>query len=92
MALTHPGTLTADQAVTVEIDNHGGWVEVVNRSQTGEIWVRVDGEDATVAGEDCYLVLGSRRLAVPVAVTLYQAAAVSLIASDALDYTVEAGG
>lgn len=92
MALTHPGTLTADTAVSVEIDNHGGWIEIVNRSQTGEIWARVDGQDATVAGEDCYLVLGSRRLQVPVSVTLYQPASVSLISTDPLDYTVEAGG
>jgi hypothetical protein len=90
MARAKSGTLTAGVAVDVEITDHDNWVEIVNRSQTGEIWARTDGQDATVAGDDCYVVLGARVL--PVRALDTAAATVSLISTGALAYTVEAVG
>lgn len=84
------GTLTGGAVTTVSITHHNNAVEVVNRTQTGAIWVRVDGTNPTVAGDDCYVVLGARRIPVPG--PDITAADVRLISADALDYTVEAVG
>jgi hypothetical protein len=90
MARVISGTLTANTVAPLTITDHNNWVEVVNRSQTGEIWVRTDGTDPTVAGNDCYVVLGARRLHITKADT--QSADVRLISNAALAYTVEAVG
>lgn len=62
-AYARSGALTANVAasVTVYVGPQGLWV--TNRSQAGEIWVRMDGTAATVAGNDCFVVLGARNFA-----------------------------
>lgn len=82
------GTLTASTVATVAItDAWPDGITVVNRSQTGTIWVRLDGTDPTVAGDDCYPVLGARHF--PATTVRKEAVTVKLISSAALDYTVE---
>lgn len=87
------GTLVADAVTTVTItDTWPGGIEVVNRSQTGQIWVRLDGVAPTVAGDDCFLVMGARYFDPPgpgIAGSNTENTVVKLISSAALDYTVE---
>jgi hypothetical protein len=84
MAYAASGTLTGGAVTTVTVTATADGVEVINRTQTGEIWVRLDGTDPTVAGADCFVVLGAR---------LFPArnglVTVKLIASSALAYAVE---
>lgn len=82
------GTLTSNVVTSVEItDAWPAGIEVINRSGTGEIWVRLDGVNPTVAGDDCYVVLGARRFE-PQTVGR-ESVTVKLISSGALKYTVE---
>jgi hypothetical protein len=82
------GTLTANTAAPITItDAYPDGVWVHNRSQTGEIWVRFDGTNPTVAGDDCFLVLGSRLF--PVTTVGRESVTAKLISSQALAYTVE---
>lgn len=96
------GTLTASAVASVDIttltryvgidwDGISDGIWVINRSQSGQIWVRLDGEDPTVAGDDCYVVLGARFFPNPKARggDAGEAVTVKLISSAALDYTVE---
>jgi hypothetical protein len=71
-------------AVTVQAWQYG--VNVINRTAGQEIWVRLDGTDPTVGGNDCFLVLGARNFPVDLkAGTL----TVKLISSGTPNYTVE---
>lgn len=85
MAHTVSGVLVAGvvSTVTVESDSRGGY-EVVNRSQTGEIWVRADGTDPTVGGADSWVVLGARRFR-----SRFNPITVRLISTGALNYAVD---
>ncbi len=91
MAKTKSGTLTPNTAVAVPITNHGGSLEIVNRSSSGEIWIRVDGTPAVVEADDNYVVLGYGARRLPVTALATQTATASLISTEALEYTVEAG-
>lgn len=51
------GTLVATEAITVKFPQYFWNLMVVNRSTNQEIWVRSDGDDPTVAGDDCFPVL-----------------------------------
>lgn len=51
------GTLVAGTVTTVKFPQYFWNLTVVNRSTNQEIWVRTDGEDPTVAGDDCFPVL-----------------------------------
>lgn len=82
------GTLTAGQAATVTITDAYPSVLVINRSGTGAIWVTLDGSTPTVAGANCYPVLGSRSFGIDPG---SRPTVVKLISSAALDYTVEGG-
>lgn len=90
MANAKSGTLTPNVVTAVAITN--GWpdgVEVINRTGTGQIWVRLDGVNPTVAGDDCYVVLGARRFDPPDGANRPWPLSVRLISTEALDYTVE---
>ena len=81
------GTLTQAQVEDVEItDAHPDGITVINRSQTGAIWVRLDGPDPEVEGDNSHPVLGVRYFPAPRA---QQAVTVKLLSDEALDYTVE---
>lgn len=51
------GTLVATEVTTIKFPQYFWNLVVVNRSSNQEIWVRTDGEDPTVAGDDCFPVL-----------------------------------
>lgn len=83
-----PGIVTE---VTVTVDPFGGnrGVGITNRTGTGEIWVRIDGEDPIVEGDDCYIVIAVRELETP---TGASSITVKLLSNDAISYTVEGSG
>lgn len=91
------GTLVANVVTTVDIDNAGGEIEIVNRTLTGAIYVRFGPSAATVAaptvaGDDCYVVVGARRFDLRHAAILEtDTLRVKLISSAALDYSIEGG-
>ena len=51
------GNLTANTVTTVKFPQYFWNLIVVNRSADQEIWVRSDGENPSVAGDDCFPVL-----------------------------------
>lgn len=101
MARSHSGTLTPSTVAPVtvgpvsssstgfgaDVETVTGGIEVVNRSLTGEIWVRLDGVDPVVGADDCFVVLGARRFDNP---TVGGSVTVKLISTAALTYSVEA--
>lgn len=90
MATSKSGTLTANtvKSETVEVVAFGTekGLSVTNRSTTGEIWVRLDGVDPTVAGDNCKLVIGTRSFALSDGIS---SVTVKMISTDALSYCVE---
>lgn len=87
MRTAKSGTLTPSAITSVTITEGYPSVEIVNRSLTGTIWVTLDGTDPTVAGDNCYPVLGVRVFNLPAPHTT--AVTVKLLSTAALDYTVE---
>jgi hypothetical protein len=94
MPNTSHGALTAGQVKRVAVTPGADGIVVVNRSGTGAIWVRFDGTDPQVGGDDTYVVLGSRQF--PVDRRSLQrigaALTVRLLAEAATNYSVEAVG
>lgn len=84
MSYAKSGTLTISTVASVTVTADGGGVQVVNRSQTGVIWVRLDGTDPVAAADDCFSVLGVRHFP-----THTGAVTVKMISANALDYSVE---
>jgi hypothetical protein len=86
MAATAHGTLTGGQVTTVTVDIGYGGFEVVNRSLTGTIWVRYDGQDPAPGAAGSFSVLGARAFELrrrgPIEVRL--------VADAGLDFSVEA--
>lgn len=80
-------TISTVDRVTVT-DAYPGGIEVINRSQSGTIWVRFDGVDPTVGGDNCHPVLGARFFENPWA-DRAENIQVRLISDAALAYTVE---
>jgi hypothetical protein len=87
MANTKSGQLTANAVATVSVDNAQRGLDIVNRDMTGEIWVTLDGSTPTVAGDNCYVVLGARYFDTQGTTT----ATVKLISTQALRYAIEGG-
>lgn len=67
MANAKTVTLVANTAQTVKVGawDYGVWVENLTAGQV--VWVRLDGTDPTVAGDDSYAVTGARNF--PIAFT-----------------------
>jgi hypothetical protein len=86
MADTQHGTLTADEVTTVTLIASTNGLEVINRDLSGAIWVRIDGEDPQIAGEDSYVVLGARQFPIKRKGTI----TVKLISDADRAYSVEA--
>lgn len=84
MANAKSGTLTANAVTSITVSADGLGIQVVNRTQTGVIWVRLDGVDPVAAADSNYAVLGVRHFA-----TRTGAVTVKMISIGALDYTVE---
>lgn len=87
MAIAKSGTLTANTVKTETVSTDYQGIVVVNRDQTGEIWVRIDGTDPTVGGADCFVVLGARQFATEGSGSI----TVKMISTSAIRYTVEGG-
>lgn len=87
MASVKSGILTANTVATVSIDNAQRGIDVINRDQAGEIFVTLDGTTPTVAGDNCYIVLGARFFDTQGIAT----ATVKLISALPLRYTIEGG-
>lgn len=85
MAKSKHGTLAAGVVTTVTVDTDYGGIEVVNRDQAGEMFVRLDGTDPVVDADDTFVVLGSRKFENVNQPT----ATVKLISSTAVRYSVE---
>lgn len=80
----HSGTLVANTEAhsTIRCGPFGLWV--INRTGGGtEIWVRLDGTAATVAGDNCFCVQGARQFP-----TATGNVTVSLISSGTPSYEV----
>jgi len=88
MARVKSGTLTPSTAVPVTVTGASGGIDVINRTQTGTVWVSLTGT-ATVAGDDCYPVLGNRHFPASITGTDRGSVTVSVISDAALEYTVE---
>jgi hypothetical protein len=84
MANAKSGTLTANVVSTVTVSADGRGIQVVNRTQTGVIWVRLDGVDPVAAADENFTVLGVRHFP-----TRTGSIQVRLLSTDALAYTVE---
>ena len=50
-------TLVINTPLVVTFPKYYANVTVVNRNSTGTVWVRTDGANPTVAGDDCFPVL-----------------------------------
>lgn len=85
MAATAHGTLVADTVTTATIDIRRAGLEIVNRSETGEIWARFDGVNPVIGAADSYVIVGARSY-----VFSSSPVTVKLISNAALKYSVEA--
>jgi hypothetical protein len=82
------GTLVANTPATIATII-AGWpgINILNRSQTGTIWVTLDGSTPAIAGAGSYPVLGVRYF--PSSYGQGASAVVKAVSSAALDWTVE---
>lgn len=89
MASTAHGGLTADTVKSVEVDAGREGIVVVNRAQTGVIWVRIDGTDPAPEAPGTYAVFGAREFPMTRAQS-FKTVDVRMVADTDLTYTVEA--
>ena len=89
------GTLVSGTVTTVKFPQYFWNLIVVNRSTDQEIWVRTDGEDPTVGGDDCFPVLPQQSITFSNGVLSQEPVVrvgggtqVSLISSGTPNYTV----
>ena len=92
MATAKTATLTPDvvTAVTIDVAQYGekNSLVVINQTGTGVIWARIDGTDPTVKGDSCFPIFDKRVFTVNDG---DGSAVIKLIASTAIEFTVEAG-
>lgn len=62
--LARHGNLTANKVTTIELGELSTEVviTVVNVTQDAPFYIRLDGKNPTVRGDDCRVVMGARRL------------------------------
>jgi hypothetical protein len=84
------GALTANQITEVVVRPGPDGLDVVNRSQTGVIWVTIDGSDPAPLASNSFACIGVRTFAMRV--RHQDDVTVKMIADSALNYTVEAIG
>ncbi len=89
MADSVHGTLTPNQVEQVQVaaDRVQG-INILNRSLTGTIWVRFDGQDPEPLVEGSFAVLGARNYPYPMAAA-GRPCQVRMVSTDALEYSVE---
>lgn len=96
---THSGSTVANTALDLSNSSYYASVLITNRSTVAspvELWVRLDGQPATVGGDGCFLVLAStsksmHNLSQPTekAISFTGSSAVSIISSTICPYYVE---
>lgn len=91
------GTTVGAAVTTVTFANWYHNIEVVNRSSV-DMWVRVDGVDPTVAGDECFFVAAQSFIDVvnpknppEPAIGATSNTVVKIITATAANYTVQAG-
>lgn len=84
------GSLTANQITTVSITPGPDGLDVVNRSQTGVIWVTIDGTDPVIETAGTYACVGVRTFSMSIA--HQRTVTVKMISDSALKYSVEGIG
>lgn len=91
------GTTVGNAVTTVTFANWYHNIEVINRS-TGDMWVRFDGVDPTIAGDECFFVAASGfltevnpKLPPEPAIGQTSNTVVKIITAANANYTVEAG-
>lgn len=79
-------TLVATVVDRVSLNNSYGSVDVINRAALGALFVRTDGTDPTIAGDDSYAIQNNseRNIAVPASSGIV----VRIISSGAGGYSV----
>jgi hypothetical protein len=90
MARAVHGTLAPNVVATENIEIGRGGIVVVNRAQTGVIWVRIDGIDPVPEADDTYAVFGAREFPSQLWTRHLIVIEVRLISDEALAYSVEA--
>lgn len=90
MSIAKSGTLTPNVVETVSIEvtatGAANAVGILNRSESNAIWVRLDGKDPEVEGDDSFPVMNYRLFDARAGFTTVT---VKMISDTALDYTVE---
>lgn len=81
------GTTTANTVATVTFATYYPKVEVVNRGST-ELWLRTDGVNPTIGGDDCEVIPAASFKDTIINYTVTNTE-VRLISSSAVAYTVE---
>jgi hypothetical protein len=86
VAKSKHGTLVANAITSLTIDSYTPVITITNRSQVGEIWFTVSGNDPAAGGDDTFVVLGARTVASP---SISAATTVKLLSTGTQSYSVE---
>lgn len=91
------GTTVGNAVTTVTFASWYHNIEVINRS-SGDMWVRFDGVDPTIAGDECFFVAAQTfldavnpKLPPEPAIGQTSNTVVKIITATAANYTVQAG-
>ncbi len=87
MAKTVHGTLEPGVIRTIELSKGFTGVEIINRSYDGSfLWLRLDGEDPVIAGDDTYVVIGARSFD---RLNRFNPVMIKLLSDKAVRYSIE---
>ncbi len=90
MASTTHGILSANQVASVSITPGEEGIVVVNRTLSGEIWVRIDGTDPQIGADGSYVVIGAREFPLGRAAVRKGTVNVRLLSDAVRQFSVEA--
>jgi hypothetical protein len=90
MAKTTHGTLSANSVASVSITPGYEGIVVVNRTLSGEIWVRIDGVDPGVGADGSYVVIGAREFPMSLSDVRKGTINVRLVSDAVRQFSVEA--
>jgi len=90
MATTAHGTLNANEVASVAVESGRGGIVIVNRQQSGVIWVRLDGVDPQPEQPDTFAVYGAREFPVQSRRNQVIELDVRMLTDEAKQYSVEA--
>jgi len=90
MATTAHGTLNANEVTSVAVESGWGGIVVINRAQTGVIWVRLDGQDPEPEQPNTFAVFGAREYPADSREDQVRTVEVRMLSDTAVQYSVEA--